>query len=955
MYGLIPLGIVLLILGLNVLFAVIRGFSKSVIRFVTVLLTALVAVAACLIGKSMLPDGVTFVELVNGNMELIRQNLGVDVATKVTTVMEYLKISPHLTETILQLVGALLAPILCVLLFMLVGVVFWLVYLVALMVRKMVIYVRHGKKKKYTRSSAALVGLLQGLVIVAVLFIPISGYLSVAEPAMDVMTRQEILDGNDPAIHTIQVVIAETDDSFTMKAYRLMGGGLLTNSLMSMKVGEIKVSAQDELHSVINLAEGALELASNDVANYGIEEAEIVRLMGQSFTDSKLLTPIVGDVMYAATEAWMNGETFCGMEKPSAGEFGDVVDPTTDVLMEIFNVDAQKADSLRCDVLTITEIGAIVVENGVLSHMGNTSELLTSLDNEAMVTDLVTTLGENPSMKRLIPEVTNLGVRALGHFLNIPQDTQQVYDTFLHDVTDAINACDTSDPQQIKALSEKVGTAFDEAGVFIDDEIMDLYVTGMVHDLVDNNTKGEITEADVQAFFILYAQNLNSTTEEKTEELSTGRPSFDMLTSTTEIDLFVGTVYEGMTEEQKKNTAAAVLAVLCVQIMDMDAEAEDYSEQVVVLVVNTYSDLLGEDHAALEILKEIEVTQPLTTENVQNAASMESLEEMKKTTCVVTMDVLLIDTNAAMDTITSETISVEAGVISAIFSTAGDLAGMLDGSSTELDIQVLAGSVGTILDSLNATGTFGEDKTAQLFTAVMQSKTVRDAAGLDMKTATQMSEQATQGGGNYADTMGAVGGSLAILDKIQRNETIENQEMVDFMKKLNPQSAGMFKVYINASRLNHYGVPEKQSGVSAELLGAIFTYMARDDIENYESEAEALTKLLQMALDAKDSNNEKLYSSEDGTVVGKLPTAKESVSTALDCGAIRYAILDVMTDGEKVTRWDAMQMSGDIKTNTVEYVETIDAVREYRQEHNDQNDLLYEAIIAMFGVQETID
>ena len=955
MFSLIPLGIMILILGISVGISVIRGFAKSTIRLCTVLACAVLTVTACLIGKALLPNGVEFLDLVQNNTDLINQYFGSNAASSVTQIMEYAQISPSLIETLLQLSGALIAPLLCLLVFFVMSIVFGIVYLIALLIRRIIIKVRKKEKKTFSRVYAIGIGLVQGLVVIAILFIPFAGYLPIADSALQVMTEQEILDEEDPMIQTVQVAVKDFNESFTMKGYRILGGNLLTNAVMSMKVGNVRGNALDEIDAYVALADGALDIINTEDGKLDSEEAEIIRLMGNSFTKSKFLTPIAGEALHAATTAWMNGQAFCGMEKPSVGDYDPVVEPAMDVFIEILNTDSLSSESLQDDVLTIVEVGAIVVENEVLSHTGDTAALLSSLDNEVMVKNMVTTLGKNQSMKRLIPEVTNLGVRALGHFLNIPQNTQQVYNTFLNDVSDTLNTLDSSDPEQIKKISEQVNNAFDEAGVFIDDEIRDLYVASMIHDLVDNNPKGEVTPTDVQAFFIMYSQNMQSVLDGKTEEVSAGRPSLMPLNTTKNADIFAGSIYEGMTKEQKNQTAACVLASLCVSLTNMDAAAEDYSEQVKTLVVNTYSGVLSEGHAALEILKEIQVTMPVTTQSIQNAASMESLEKMEKSTVVITIDALLLDAKAAAENITAETIDAEAGVIVSIFSTAGNLAAIVGNGNEELDVQALAGSVGTILDSLKNTGTFGQDNTSKLFTAVMQSKIVREAADLDMKTATQMAEQATQGDGSYSELMGAVSGSLGILDKIQKNEQITNEEMLDFMKKLTPQSAGMFKVYISDSRLQHYGVPKQQSGVSAELLSSMFTYMSRDDIEDYDAEAEALTKLLQMSLNARDSKNKNLYSSEDGTVVGKLPTAKETISTILDSRATRYAIVDVMTDGQQVTRWDPMQLSEEIKTDSADYDQTFNAICDYRQEHNDQDQLLYEAIMALFGIQETID
>ena len=110
-----------------------------------------------------------------------------------------------------------------------------------------------------------------------------------------------------------------------------------------------------------------------------------------------------------------------------------------------------------------------------------------------------------------------------------------------------------------------------------------------------------------------------------------------------------------------------------------------------------------------------------------------------------------------------------------------------------------------------------------------------------------------------------------------------------------------------------------------------------------------------MGLSARDSDNSKLFTSEDGTVVGKLPTAKETITTVLDSEAIRCALLEVLTDGSQVTDQDPLGLSSALKPGTAEYDATVAAVRAYRAAHSDQSDLLYEAAFALFGIQEPLD
>ncbi|MBQ9131898.1 MAG: hypothetical protein IJX62_05465, partial [Clostridia bacterium] len=596
---------------------------------------------------------------------------------------------------------------------------------------------------------------------------------------------------------------------------------------------------------------------------------------------------------------------------------------------------------------------AILADHEVFAKMDNTEALLSTLGGDGVIKDLITTLGSNSSMKRLIPEVTNLGVRAIGQTLNIPQDVETVYGAFMDDVAGALNEISSLEGEaQVNALSQKLSTAFDEAGVPIDKEILDFYSTSMVHDLIENNPNDEVTSADVQAFFLLYAERVVENTAElankkdSTEALSTTRPLNDA-------DLFAGTVYADMTKEQLEKCAAAVLANICTELSNLDAQDEGFSEQAKTIVADAFTELLGEEHTALEAVKKVDITKPVSGEAIKNASSLQSSEKMKETTKVVTMEDLLVDSKAAAEKITSETVESEANAIAAIFNTAGDLVGSLSSNegSGEMDIANVANSVGTILDSLNQTGSFGEEKTANLFTAVLQSETVRDAAGLDMTTATQMADKATEGGGSYAQTMGTVAGSVNVMENLTKDGEITEEELVDLIQNLTPQTAGMIEVYVTEVRLLEFGMPEEYAGTTAGLISSLFSYMAREDLKDYNAEAKALNQILQIALATDDSEKDKLFSSAEGANDGALPTAKETVEILLGSQAIDYSLVNVLTDGEKVTKFDPYGLGKDLPEDTQEYVECQNAVYEHRENHPEVDDLVYEALAALFGVK----
>ena len=934
MYSLILLGIVLLVVALSAGIAALVGFHKTKIHLIITAACAAVMLAFCWLIKLVLPSADTIMTTVRNNMGLIGEKFGDDAVQITEQALEYAAISPTLVELVTQLAVALVLPLLCVLLFVILFLVAWVV---SLIVSGIVGIVRRKRAAEEddedderprrswgSRLGAAGLGALQGLIVVVILFIPISCYLSIAQPTMDKLSEQGVLPENSAVVVRAEEIVNELNGSPVLNVYRKLGGRALADSVMSMKVAGVNVKVSEELSSIITLADQVLELAKTDLPNYGDEQAAIISSIGDSFADSKLLAPIVGDIIYAATDAWLNGEEFIGMSRPSMGEEGAILEPMVTALLEILHDDAKEALLLQADVKTTAELVSVLARNGVFANLSDTRALMSVLNGDA-VSSMVTTLGNNPSMKRMIPEIMNLGVRAIGQVLSIPADTAAVYDNYMTLVAASINDVrDLPEQERMDALSASLNTAFDLAGMNVDEQVMDLYAAAMLHDLIDNNT-ADVTEADVQAFFVLYAQSAVSTTA-----ALHNRPTFDTLSSTS--DPLAGTVYERMTEEQRQNSGAVAVAALCVQLSVLDENAEDIAEQATALITETFTGLLSENSAVLEIVISVQITVPVSPKTNECASSLQSAEEMKSknTSSIVTLEALLIDTKQAAEGITAETVGKDAAAISAIFETAANLSDVLGGSTENLDIAEIATSVGTILDALAETDTFGEDKTAGLFTSVLQSETVRDAAKIDMKTATQLAEKATTSTNgekiDYTQTMTTIAGAVNIVEKMGADGGFTQDELTELIRGLNAQTAGMIEVYVTPARLVENNIPEKYSEITSKLIKSLFGYIADSDKANSEAEAKALNQILDIALAAKESDDTKIFSSAPGAGDGKLPTATESVNTLLDSKAVRHALVDVLTDGKKVTVFDPYEMSNKIKEGSQDYQDAENAI-----------------------------
>ena len=957
MYSWILLGVIALVILVCAVVAILFGLPKAKARLITTAACAAVSLLFCWLIKIILPSPDAIMSFVNNNMGWISSNYGANGVRVAELALEYASISPTLTELVIQLTAAVTLPLIFVLLFTVLFVISWAVCLIVFLVIRIVRKKRAAaameeneeedephQKNWLSRLVAGSLGIAQGAIIAAVILIPLSCYLSIAQPTLHELSTQDVLPLNKSIIAQAEVIVDDVSASPALTAYHALGGHALSDSVMSMKVAGMTLKVSDEASSIITLSQQVLELAGTNFSSYGEEQAQIIASLGDSFADSRLLTPIVGDIIYTATDAWLNGETFLGRSMPSVGKNSELLEPMVTALLEVLHDDAKDALLLQADVKTTAELVSIMARNGVFANLSDTNALLSSLSGDA-ISDMVITLGENPSMKRMIPEVMNLGVRAVGQVLSIPVDTAAVYDRFVNTVADELNEIRyLPEQEQVPALSAVLNTSFDNAGMDIDEQVLDFYSAAMLHDLVDTNAN-DVTAADIQAFFLLYSQG----TVQTTSSLST-KPSFDLLSNTQSLYPFAGTVYESMTEQDRQNSGAVAVATLCVKLSVLDENDADITEHATALVSETFTDLLADNQAALEIVVNVQITAPVSSKTNECASSLQSVEEMKNTSKVVTLESLLVDAKQAAENINLETIGLDAKAISAIFETANSLMDVLKGG--ELNLADLASSVGTILDSLAETETFGSDKTQSLFTSVLQSETVREKAHLDMKTATQLAEKATEGDNvSYSDTMNTVAGAANIMDTLAKDGTISEEELIDVIRSLNAQTAGMIEVYVTPARLVENNIPEKYSEVSSDLIKSLFGYIADSNKQNADVEAKALNQILNIALAAKESDDKKLFSSAPGAEDGRLPTATESVNTLLDSMAVRHAIAEVLTDGKQVTVYDPYGLSSKIKEGSKDYTDFLTALDAYAAENPDVDQLTLDALAALFGIE----
>lgn len=490
----------LLIFGIAFLWGWLRGLKKT--RFRGLLMIG--SFFAAILTTVILKNSIATESFLNDTLlPMFESMLGSEMFK---TVEAMFNMSHTLTEVLLGCVSALVAPILCVLLFALYSMITWVVFSIVCLCNKSFQKKKEPKAKlKLLRIAAWAFG--QMLIVVSIIMIPVSVYSGIFTTIMTEVVDSEIVKEEDkPALEdVVDNTLTPLDQNPMTVVYRTLGGKLVCNLITDFEVNGNNTHLHDEVGAVTSFACDIVSLTKTKVADFSNRESKIIESIAESFDRSVLLPAIASEVVYNATDAWLSGEEFLGMKQPKTTE---LFDPLITKMFEVFHNDSKDMVALKADVLTLADLVSVLSKHNIFANLSNTDALMAEMNGADAINDLVKVLNANSSMKVLVPEVTNLGLRAMASTLGIPAEQAELYDGFMNDMTGSLNGVQNLPrDEQINSVSDSLEQAFLDSDLEVDREIIEKYATSMVDDLLASKTAaGEtVTEDDMNAFFLVYA------------------------------------------------------------------------------------------------------------------------------------------------------------------------------------------------------------------------------------------------------------------------------------------------------------------------------------------------------------------------------------------------------------------------------------------------------------------
>ena len=526
--SLVILGLFALTMLSSVIFGLIRGFGKALLRFITVAFSFIVALMVATLALDKLSgywEGMTLLELIN--------SLG---ATLTGVIPEFTPETEALIsafdvetiEPIVNLLGAvIILPIVFVIIFFLIKMVTWIVYFIL----GGILSIMKKEKKALSRLLGATIGAVQGLLIFAVVMVPISGYVSMIEDLREPLTAEGMPEDLVESVNeAYDVALAPLTEDPVINFFGACGSRAMFSSIATVKMNGEKVDMSDELRSLLYVYIDSIPIQDMDfMAPTEQDKADLSNLVDSALEDPFLSTVLSG-LLRGVSTAFNTGALVFPVEEPFATLGTDLVSIFRD----------STPDDLDDDITTVLNVYFILAEHEVFDAISGEGDdiakaLITEVNGERCVDRVVAELKSNPHTKHLVSSITKLSVSVLTSAMG--EDAAEIYESVKAGISDVLSVSkDGKTEEEYKAeVSEKLDATLRDNGIEVEEDILNSMV-----DFVNENSDelSNVAEEDLDtvilSYFDAYAkymeENPDGTPDDFIEDMGGSQIPTDIMT-----------------------------------------------------------------------------------------------------------------------------------------------------------------------------------------------------------------------------------------------------------------------------------------------------------------------------------------------------------------------------------------------------------------------------------------
>lgn len=454
---------------LGFLFGYIRGYQKSLLRFLILLaVTVLTFFVVPSITSAVLELDISKWNINIGGVQVVTiGDLIVDMLEKIPVVQDLIESSPTF-ESIITLAPQMIANVVLFIVFFFVFkwfsmVIYWIVAGIFFSKKKM------GDKDRH-KFIGAVIGLFQGLMISIVLLVPFYGIVETAKPLVSAtvavqeskkdetstetpetfyVTESELGVGEgDEGEGTTSSTDSETSQSSSENATDILKESkeyldafdnvwiikvfnalkiknlsvAMFDGLTTVKDKHVEFSLRSEVNIIAKAYPGLSGIINGDIDT---EDPELYDDLKESFDtlySSPVLSGVVSELVPAISRRWtdptLEDNKFCGIGKPTFSD--ESTNKVFDALLENLKSQTDK-DALKKDLTTTIDVMKFCASSGVVGALkdGDIMEVLLLEKNQNFISDLIDLARQSTTLLDCLPKIIDLGMTQLYKALDI--------------------------------------------------------------------------------------------------------------------------------------------------------------------------------------------------------------------------------------------------------------------------------------------------------------------------------------------------------------------------------------------------------------------------------------------------------------------------------------------------------------------------------------------------------
>ena len=517
-------GLIALCAFFGVYHGVIRGFSKTVIRFFTVMASSVCALLSVMGISKLLVKAATGsaggeAQSVKALLDSYAPGLTDSMPEIVQPLLEEIN-SGTATVFVMMILAVVLTPILFILFFYLFKFLTFFLYALLAGLAGAISYGRGV----VSVLAGAVTGLLQGVFIAAVIIIPISGLCNVAVEA-----REPLIGGTEePNAYLSMAYDTVIDDLADNPVFDLVdkfGGEAAYERMITVRIdgktmdmGEECIGAVRVISDILPIAKGFDWKNPTDAQRQAMEDAVV------DIGDNDLLASLISDIMRGVSRSITKGALDLGVSGAAKTLVNDI--------MEVFATSTN--DTIEGDLDLVLDIYFIICDDHLFDSFNSSDpnalrDVLTKKDENGntVIDSLLNRLNEYDRAQPIITSFTKFSLTIMQESLGFDDDTTELYESVKEDLTQVLNH-NKSDFETEEEYKEQVSKDLDQTlqdnNLTVDEDVKQ----SMVDYIADNygDHEGEITDKEINdallSYYKSYADSLANGEEPNLDDILGG-------------------------------------------------------------------------------------------------------------------------------------------------------------------------------------------------------------------------------------------------------------------------------------------------------------------------------------------------------------------------------------------------------------------------------------------------